>query len=129
MARAASLGGVETLVSLPVHTSHHGFTDEQLARPASTPGMVRVSLGVEDAADLIADVGARAGRRPRRLTPMPANETMLTIVLAGSACISRCSSAAACAATCASGACGRRRSLTWPARPVRVPLRARAWAW
>src|SRR5262249_3184556 len=27
MARAASLGGVETLVSLPVHTSHHGYTD------------------------------------------------------------------------------------------------------
>src|SRR6185503_9709082 len=29
IARPASLGGVETLVSLPVHASHHGFTDEQ----------------------------------------------------------------------------------------------------
>ena len=55
MARAASLGGVETLVSLPVHTSHHGFTDEQMRAAGIDPGMVRVSLGVEDAADLLAD--------------------------------------------------------------------------
>jgi len=55
MARAASLGGVETLVSLPVHTSHHGFTDEQLRAAGVDAGMVRVSLGVEDAADLLAD--------------------------------------------------------------------------
>jgi len=58
MARAASLGGVETLVSLPVHTSHHGFTDEQLRAAGIDPGMVRVSLGVEDAADLVADADA-----------------------------------------------------------------------
>jgi methionine-gamma-lyase len=56
IARAASLGGVETLVSLPVHTSHHGYTDEQLRAAGVDPGMVRVSLGVEDAADLIADL-------------------------------------------------------------------------
>ena len=56
MARAASLGGVETLVSLPVHTSHHGFTDAQLAAAGIDPGAVRISLGVEDAADIIADV-------------------------------------------------------------------------
>jgi methionine-gamma-lyase len=55
MARAASLGGVETLVSLPIHTSHHGYTDEQLRAAGVDPGMVRISLGVEDAADLIAD--------------------------------------------------------------------------
>jgi cystathionine beta-lyase/cystathionine gamma-synthase len=55
MARAASLGGVETLVSLPVHTSHHGYTDEQLRAAGVDPGTVRVALGVEDAADLIED--------------------------------------------------------------------------
>jgi cystathionine beta-lyase/cystathionine gamma-synthase len=55
MARAASLGGVETLVSLPVHTSHHGYTEEQLALAGVDPGTVRVSLGVEDAADLLED--------------------------------------------------------------------------
>ena len=58
MARAASLGGVETLVSLPVHTSHHGFTDEQLRAAGIDPGTVRISLGVEDAADLLADADA-----------------------------------------------------------------------
>lgn len=56
LARAASLGGVETLVSLPVHTSHYGYTEEQLAAAGVEPGMVRVSLGVEDVADLLADV-------------------------------------------------------------------------
>jgi cystathionine beta-lyase/cystathionine gamma-synthase len=55
MARAASLGGVETLVSLPVHTSHHGYTDEQLKAAGVDPGTVRVALGVEDAPDLIED--------------------------------------------------------------------------
>ena len=56
VARAASQGGVETLVSLPVHTSHHGFTDAQLAQAGIDAGSVRLSLGVEDAADVIADV-------------------------------------------------------------------------
>jgi cystathionine beta-lyase/cystathionine gamma-synthase len=55
MTRAASLGGVETLVSLPVHTSHHGYTDEQLREAGVDPGSVRVALGVEDSADLIED--------------------------------------------------------------------------
>jgi len=55
MARAASLGGVETLVSLPVHTSHYGYTDEQLKAAGVDPGTVRVALGVEDAADLMED--------------------------------------------------------------------------
>ena len=56
VARAASLGGVESLVSLPVHTSHYGLTDDQLRAARIDPGTVRLSLGVEDAADVIADV-------------------------------------------------------------------------
>lgn len=58
VARAASLGGVETLVSLPVLTSHYGMTDDQLREAGIDPGMVRVSLGVEDADDVLADVDA-----------------------------------------------------------------------
>ena len=54
--RAASLGGVESLVSLPVHTSHYGLSEEKLREAGIDPGMVRLSLGVEDAADLVADV-------------------------------------------------------------------------
>jgi cystathionine beta-lyase/cystathionine gamma-synthase len=59
VARAASLGGVESVTSLPVHTSHVGYTDEQLKAAGVDPGQVRISIGVEDAADLIEDV-ARA---------------------------------------------------------------------
>jgi cystathionine beta-lyase/cystathionine gamma-synthase len=61
VARAASLGGVESLVSIPVHTSHHGYTAEQLAVAGIDPGTVRVSLGVEDSADIIADIDQALG--------------------------------------------------------------------
>src|ERR1700674_3392087 len=53
---AASLGGVESLVVLPAYTSHYNMTAEELARGGVTPGMVRVSIGIEDAEDLIADL-------------------------------------------------------------------------
>jgi cystathionine beta-lyase/cystathionine gamma-synthase len=54
--RAASLGGVESLCSLPVLTSQYGFSDEQLEAAGVTPGMVRLSIGLEHAEDLIADL-------------------------------------------------------------------------
>lgn len=54
--RATSLGGVESLAGLPVLTSQYGWTDEQLARADVTPGMVRLSVGIETLDDLIADV-------------------------------------------------------------------------
>jgi methionine-gamma-lyase len=53
---AASLGGVESLVVLPAYTSHYNMSAEELARSGVTPGMVRVSIGIEDAEDLIADL-------------------------------------------------------------------------
>jgi cystathionine beta-lyase/cystathionine gamma-synthase len=56
VARAASLGGVESLASLPVHTSHFGLSPEKLREAGVDPGMVRLSLGVEDADDIAADV-------------------------------------------------------------------------
>jgi cystathionine beta-lyase/cystathionine gamma-synthase len=59
--RAASLGGVESLLSLPVLTSQWGHTDEQLVQAGITRGMVRLSVGLEDAADLIADVDQALG--------------------------------------------------------------------
>jgi cystathionine beta-lyase/cystathionine gamma-synthase len=56
---STSLGGVETVVTSPVYTSHAGFSQEELSRCGVTRGMVRFSVGIEDAEDLIADV-ARA---------------------------------------------------------------------
>ena len=52
---AMSLGGVETLVSIPVYSSHINMTDEELKRHGVTPGMIRISVGVEGIEDLIED--------------------------------------------------------------------------
>jgi cystathionine beta-lyase/cystathionine gamma-synthase len=54
--RAASLGGVESLISMPVLTSQWGHTDAQLREAGVTRGMLRLSVGLEDAADLIVDL-------------------------------------------------------------------------
>ena len=56
---ATSLGSVETLVSHPASSSHRQLTEDDLARAGLSAGMVRVSIGLEDADDLIGDlVGA-----------------------------------------------------------------------
>ena len=57
---ATSLGSVETLVSHPASSSHRQLTDADLASAGLSPGMVRVSIGLEDAEDLIADLVAAA---------------------------------------------------------------------
>jgi cystathionine beta-lyase/cystathionine gamma-synthase len=54
--RAASLGGVESLCSLPVLTSQWGHSDEELARAGVTESMARLSIGLEDPEDLLADI-------------------------------------------------------------------------
>ncbi|MCV2880235.1 PLP-dependent aspartate aminotransferase family protein [Sedimentimonas flavescens] len=53
--QATSLGGVESLISLPFNTSQATFTSRQRADVGIDPGCVRLSVGIEDAADLIAD--------------------------------------------------------------------------
>jgi cystathionine beta-lyase/cystathionine gamma-synthase len=59
--RAASLGGVESLCSLPVLTSQLGHTDEQLAEAGITRSMARLSVGLEDPQDLIEDLDQALG--------------------------------------------------------------------
>jgi methionine-gamma-lyase len=53
---AASLGGVESLVVLPIYTSHYKMSHAELRAAGVAPGTVRVSIGLEDAGDLIADL-------------------------------------------------------------------------
>jgi len=53
---APSLGGVETLASYPIYSSHAGFSDEQLKAAGVSSATVRFALGIETAADIIADV-------------------------------------------------------------------------
>ena len=52
---AMSLGGVETLVSIPVYSSHVFMSEEELKRHGVTAGMIRISVGVEGIEDLIED--------------------------------------------------------------------------
>jgi cystathionine beta-lyase/cystathionine gamma-synthase len=53
---AASLGSTESLVVAPAMQQPRGFTPEQVAWSGIGPGTVRLSIGIEDAGDLIADL-------------------------------------------------------------------------
>lgn len=58
---AASLGGVESLVILPAYTSHYRMSASELRAAGVEPGTVRVSVGLEDPADLIEDLRQALG--------------------------------------------------------------------
>jgi len=53
---ATSLGGVESTVHIPVLTSHIQFSKKELKAADISEGMIRLSCGIEDAEDLIADL-------------------------------------------------------------------------
>ncbi|HTC65028.1 MAG TPA: aminotransferase class I/II-fold pyridoxal phosphate-dependent enzyme [Candidatus Saccharimonadales bacterium] len=53
---AASLGGVESLIVLPIYTSHFKLNQKELTAAGVSPGTVRMSIGLEDASDLLADL-------------------------------------------------------------------------
>ncbi|HEY9449431.1 MAG TPA: PLP-dependent transferase, partial [Gemmatimonadaceae bacterium] len=55
VAHAASLGGVDTLVSEPRFTSHEHMSPEERAAVGVPDGFVRISVGIENIEDLIAD--------------------------------------------------------------------------
>ena len=65
---ATSLGSVETLCSHPASSSHRQLSDAELAEAGLSPGMIRVSIGLEDVEDLVADLGAAAAGAT---APMP----------------------------------------------------------
>ncbi|HVR30947.1 MAG TPA: PLP-dependent aspartate aminotransferase family protein [Thermoanaerobaculia bacterium] len=53
---AESLGGVESLVSHPATMTHAAIPEDELRALGVGPGLVRLSVGIEDAADLLADL-------------------------------------------------------------------------
>lgn len=53
---AVSLGGTETLVCHPASTTHSGLGAERCNAIGITPGLVRISIGIENSDDLIADL-------------------------------------------------------------------------
>ncbi|GFN22234.1 hypothetical protein TAMC210_05500 [Thermanaeromonas sp. C210] len=52
----SSLGAVESIISLPATMSHGSLPEEFKERLGITPDLVRLSVGLEDAADLKADL-------------------------------------------------------------------------
>ena len=60
-ALAPSLGGAESLVTQPCTTTHHGLSPEERQRRGISDAMLRLSVGLEDAQDLIADLDQALG--------------------------------------------------------------------
>ena len=54
--RATSLGGVESLISVPALMTHASVPPDRKAAMGLTDGLVRLSVGVEDVADLLSDL-------------------------------------------------------------------------
>ncbi len=53
---AESLGGVESLISIPARMTHGSIPKEDRERRGVTDGLIRLSVGIEDADDLVADL-------------------------------------------------------------------------
>ena len=51
---ATSLGGIDSLISMPTNTSHHHLSVQEKAELGIEPGPLRLSVGIEDADDLMA---------------------------------------------------------------------------
>jgi cystathionine gamma-synthase len=67
---AESLGGVESLIAHPASMSHAGMDESARARAGIGAGLLRVSVGIEDQADLLADLGAGL-ERAAKVQPVP----------------------------------------------------------
>jgi cystathionine beta-lyase/cystathionine gamma-synthase len=59
--KATSLGGVDSLVSMPLNSSHKSLPPQERARLGIKDGLIRLSLGVEDLEDLKADLDQALG--------------------------------------------------------------------
>jgi cystathionine gamma-synthase len=74
---AESLGGVESLIAHPTSMTHAGMDEAARLRAGIGPGLLRVSVGIEDADDLVADLKAGLERaliaRPAPRLPQPAS--------------------------------------------------------
>ena len=58
---AVSLGGIETLITHPASMIHTHQTEEQRATAGISPGLIRLSVGIEDVEDIIADLDQALG--------------------------------------------------------------------
>lgn len=56
LTEATSLGGVETLVSMPITSSQFNLSEKELTEAGIPPGMVRLSIGIEEPEDILSDL-------------------------------------------------------------------------
>lgn len=56
IARAVSLGDAETLIQHPASMAHSTYTPEERARHGIADGLIRLSVGLEDVEDILADL-------------------------------------------------------------------------
>ena len=61
---AESLGGVESLIAHPASMTHASMTPEARRRAGISDGLIRLSIGIEDPADLVADLEQSLARLP-----------------------------------------------------------------
>jgi len=54
--RATSLGGADSLVSMPLNSSHSSLTPAERERLGIKDSLIRLSVGIEDAQDIIEDL-------------------------------------------------------------------------
>jgi cystathionine beta-lyase/cystathionine gamma-synthase len=73
---APSLGGVETLITIPARTSHAGMDPSERQRIGVTDDLLRISCGIENAHDLIDDF-TRALNRITQASAAPEQESVL----------------------------------------------------
>ncbi|OCW18381.1 methionine gamma-lyase [Pseudomonas aylmerensis] len=69
--RAVSLGDAESLAQHPASMTHSTYTPEQRAHHGISEGLVRLSVGLEDVADLLADVQQALAKCTRALPRQP----------------------------------------------------------
>ncbi len=56
MSHLANIGDAKTLIIHPASTTHRQLSDEQKVQAGAGPDVVRLSIGLEDTADIIADL-------------------------------------------------------------------------
>jgi cystathionine gamma-synthase len=68
---AESLGGVESLISHPASMTHAGMEESARLKAGIGAGLLRVSVGIEDAGDLVADIAAALARAAKAQPELP----------------------------------------------------------
>ena len=76
---AESLGGVESLIAHPATMTHAGMDEAARLRAGIGPGLLRVSVGIEDPRDLVADLAAALARAAKVAAPAAAERAPRTL--------------------------------------------------